>query len=491
MAFAGLDVGTSGCKLAVYDLDGNILFKSERRYREGGTGGHRELDARTVSRQVLELLAETGRDCPVPIEAMAVASLGESVVCLDENGAPLVPSMLTGDCRGIAETEGLARKIGREKIMEITGLPPNELYSLPKFIWLKNNTGVISRSKHIFFFEDYVGFLLTGRRMVSYSSACRSMAFDIRRKAWSEELLSLAGIRREQLSMPVEAGTVIGTILPEMAEKLRLNPAMKLVAGGHDQSCAALGSGMYDMKSCETSMGSCEFMLFMLPAPQTSSYMMAHDFPCIPYVLTDQYLTSLEVTTCGVLKNWGKETLFSEVDRDCFFAAIESKIRGMRTEVLVLPQFGSSGNPNLSMDARGTIAGLTIHTKPEEIYLALLEGMTFQLYLAFEYLQKLGTAPEYIVATGGGAASDVTLQIRADMFNMNVLRPSSDEAGTLGAMLLAAAGAGAYPSLEEGIRRAVHTEKIFSPHPPSHDYYTRKFNAYKTLYERMRDFKGV
>ena len=490
MAIAGLDVGTSGCKISVYDLEGSVLYQSARRYEERGEGGHRELDAGLVARNVLDLLKETGRDCPQPIDAMAVASLGESVVCLDAEGNCLAPSMLTGDCRGIPETGELIERLGPLRIMEITGLPPNELYSLPKLVYMNRETDVIRRAKYIFFFEDYVGWLLTGARAVSYSSACRSMAFDIRKKAWSEELLSLAGIRPEQLSLPVEAGTVIGPILPEVAQKLGLNPAMKLVAGGHDQSCAALGSGLYDARGCETSMGTCEFMLMMLPGLTVNPAMIESDFPCIPYVLPDKYLTSMEVTTCGILKNWGRDTLFSaEAGAPDFYRRLDERLAGLKTEVLALPQFGSAGNPDLSMDARGTLAGLTVHTAPEEVYLALIEGMAFQLYLAYERLQKLGVAPEYIVATGGGAASDVTLQLRADVFGMRVLRPESEEAGTLGCMLLSAAGTGAYPSLEAGIRRAVRIRRIFEPNPARRAYYMEKYRKYRDLYARMRDFK--
>ena len=108
---------------------------------------------------------------------MAVTSLGESVVCLDENNRPLAKSMLTGDCRGIGETEEIIRLLGADRIFEITGLPPNELYGLPKYMWLNRNTDVIKKAKAILYYEDFVGYMLTGKRMVSYSSAARSMAF--------------------------------------------------------------------------------------------------------------------------------------------------------------------------------------------------------------------------------------------------------------------------------------------------------------------------
>lgn len=495
MAFAGLDVGTSGSKMLVYDPDGNVLFSASGKYEELGEGGRRELNPETVMRCVKEVLREVGEHCPEAIEAMAVTSLGESVVCLNREGGVLCNSMLTGDCRGIEETGEIIGKIGAQRLFEITGLPPNELYGLPKYMWLNRNTDAVRRADAIFFYEDFVGYMLTGQRKVSYSSAARSMAFDIRRMEWSEELLGLAGIRKAQMSSPVRPCTVIGTILPEAARELHLNPAMKLVAGGHDQSCAALGSGLIGMKAGELGMGTCEFLFAMLPGAMMTPYMIENDFTCIPHIIPGTYLSSLEVTTCGALKNWARDNILKEFKTQCagrgenFYSSIDKAVQDIRTGVMVLPQFGSSGNPDLSMDARGTITGLTIHTKAEEIYRAILEGMAFQMALSYERLRTLGTQMNHIVATGGGAASELTLQIRADVFNMKVLSLVNEESGTLGCMLMAAAAVGAYPSLEEGIRRAVKIKKEFLPDRKMHEYYMGKFEKYKILYEKMFDFR--
>lgn len=498
MAYAGLDVGTSGSKILVYDLDGNVLFQASRTYQELGTKGRRELEPGTVREQVKLLLKETGQRCPEPIEAMAVTSLGESVVCMDGNGGFLANSMLTGDPRGIPETAEIIERMGAERIFEITGLPPNELYGLPKYMWLDRNTEAVKRAAAILHYEDFIGYMLTGERCVSYSSAARSMAFDIRKMDWSEELLSLAHVRKEQMSRPVPPLTVIGTILPEMAEELCLPRGMKLVAGGHDQSMAALGSGLVNMETGECGMGTCEFLFAMLPGMPDRSmtdYMIRNDFTCIPYVLPDTYLSSLEVTTCGALKNWARDTILKGTALECeargenFYDYIDRAAGPLKTEVMVLPQFGSSGNPDLSMDARGTVTGLTIHTKPEELYRGILEGMAFQMYLSYERLRKLGTRMNTIAVTGGGAASRLTMQIRADVFGQRVLSLKSRESGTLGCMLMAAAGTGAYPSLEEGIRRAVKVEEEFYPDDRMHEYYMEKFEKYKIFYDKMYDFK--
>ena len=96
---------------------------------------------------------------------------------------------------------------------------------------------------------------------------------------------------------------------------------------------------------------------------------------------------------------------------------------------------------------------------------------------------------ESIVATGGGAVSDLTLQIRADVFDMKVMSLENEESGTLACMIMAAAGVGAYPSIQDGIKRAVKIKKVFTPDSEMHAYYMEKFRKYKLLYEKMYDFK--
>ncbi|MCI8506162.1 MAG: hypothetical protein HFI67_08255 [Lachnospiraceae bacterium] len=494
MAYAGLDVGTSGCKIVVYGVEGNVIFQAAETYREYGEDGYREIDPDEVRAKVLKVLKRVGEDCPEKIAALAVASLGESIICMDKDGKSLGRSMVTGDKRGGEECQELIREKGSEWIMEITGLPASEMYGLPKYIWMNRNTDAIKKAVHIFFYEDYVGYLLTGKRMVSDSSASRSMAFDIHKKEWNEELLGLAGIRPEQMSRPGRAGTVIGLITEEMAEELHLSAEMKVVVGGHDQSCAAFGSGLNDPKVGECGMGTCEFMFLILPDMGDPRYMIDHDFTCVPYVLGNQYLTSLEVTTCGILKNWCRDTVLAKIAAECeargenFFAHMDSRISGLTTELLVLPQFGSSGNPDINCNVSGTITGLTIHTKPEEIYLAVLEGMAFQMKLSYDLVKKLGVDIRKMICTGGGARSDLTLQMRADIFGMEVVTVQSEETGTLGCMALSAVGDGAYGSMEEAVRRIVRIAKVFTPDTSKTEYYKRKYEKFKRLYETMHLF---
>lgn len=497
MAIAGLDVGTSGCKVCVYRPNGTLLWKGERRYEEQGGGGRRELNPATVMEEITSLLQEMGGQCGAEIEALAVTSLGESVVCLDENDAPLAPSPVTGDDRGGEQLRRLVDTVGEEKLLHITGLPPSELYGLPKYMWLNENTTAIKNAAAILFYEDLVGYLLTGQRMVSHSSAARSMALNIQSKQWDETLLGFAGIRKQQMSTPVPSGTVIGTILPHMAQALALNPAMVVVTGGHDQSCAALGSGMLQPHTAECGMGTCEFMFIMLPQKPANTHarmMIDNDLTCVPYVLGGTYLTSLEVTTCGILNNWMRDTLLRGVDLDCqaaggnYYNYLEENIKGLHTDVMLLPQFGSSGNPNINFGVSGTITGLTVHTKPQELYLAMLEGLSFQMLLSYRRALPLGVDIRHLVATGGLSGSQGALQTRADMFGIDVSTIQSKESGTLGCMLLAATALGKYPNISTAVTQAVHIQKTYKPNPRQHAYYQQKFAKYEALYNAMHLF---
>lgn len=497
MAYAGLDIGTSGCKMVVYNAAGDILSSARRTYKEDGHSGHRELDAAMVWNYVRETIKEAASNSPGRINCLAVASLGESVVCLDEHNKVLAPSMLTGDKRGIEECRYLKSRLSRKKVMKITGLPLNEMYSLPKFVWTNQNTDIFKRSRYIFFYEDYIGYLLTGKRKISYSSAARSMAFDIGQGRWSHKLLAMAGLDPSFFSLPVPSGTVLGTVLPKTAAQLGLSDNTLVVAGGHDQGCAGLGSGMISPSQGEDGQGTCEVMQFILPRKRTSSYMIKNGIPCAPYVLPGVFLAQIELTTCGILMNWSRDTLFTQIKQDCikseknFFAYMDSLAeKNPPGSLYVLPSFGSSGNPDVCYDALGSILGMTIHTRPQELYQAIKEGMAYQMYTAYESLHRLDIRPQTIRVTGGGSVSDYTLQLRTNVFNTPMEVLENAEAGTLGCAILSAKAVHPHRTIQELVRNMVHVKRRFNPQPEKQKAHEAHYLQYKYLYNILTNFSN-
>ena len=497
MAYAGIDVGTSGCKMVVYDKNGKILSSASRSYSQTGGDGYRELDPNTVMENVMETILEAAAASKVHIDCIAVASMGESIVCLDESGYGIFPSMLTGDKRGIAECDFLREQISEEKVHEITGLPLSELYALPKWIWISRQTDVFDRSKHIFFYEDFIGWMLTGVKKVSFSSAARSMAFDIRSCQWCEELLSFANLTPERLSQPVPSGTILGPVLPDMASKLGLSSDTLVAAGGHDQSCCALGSGMIDETIGEDGQGTCEVMEFILPSPISNEFMIKNGIACAPHIIPGKFLAQIEIPNCGILMNWARDSLFSGIKDQCaqkgdsFFQYMDNAVKGrVPGNLYIFPSFGSAGNPDVSTNSRGTIWGLTVHTDPFDLFQGLKEGMAYQIYMAYTALDALGIHPQRIRVTGGGSLSDYTMQLRADVFGIPMERTDNEQAGTLACAMIAANACHPELTFRELANTLIHPVIICEPRKPFHQKYMHHYRRYKKLYDALLEFSN-
>lgn len=496
MAIIGIDIGTSGCKACAFNTSGTLLSMAYGKYTEKRGNGTREIEPDIVREEIFCALSKAISDCPEPIQAISVTCLGESLVCLDEYDNVLYTSMVTGDNRGRDGVEKLCKNPGADYIFRTTGLMPSQLYSLPKLIWMRDHTDVLSKTKKIFFYEDYIGYLLTGERKVSYSSAGRSMAVDIHHLKWDKRLLAAAKLTPEQFSELVPSGTVIGYVKDEAAHRFHMSGRIPVVAGAHDQVCAALGCGFIDNSLAEDCIGTCECLALILPEHYAQDTLKNLQMPCMLYPLQNCFFTTLEVTTCGALMNWARDTLFKSTRDTCnakgidFFKYMDDRVAGRHTDVLILPQFGSSGHPDLNYHMSGTICGLSLETTEEDLYLALKESMVYQLKLAYEYAAPLNLNFEKIVMAGGAANSLVSSRLRADIFKKPVYTLVNKEAGTLGCMILAAVAIGEYPDITSCIHKVVQYSDKILPNPENVAVHEEKYQRFKTLYKNMHHFPG-
>ena len=194
MKIGGLDIGTTGCKLVVFDENGNYLGKAYRDYPVHRTNSAHEVDISSVMDAVFAVFREMTAQYD-DIAGVGVSSFGESFVCADAEGRPLHPAMLYTDPRGEEELRELGETVGNDRIAQITGLIPHTMYSISKLMWLKKHQPEIyAQAKMVLLMEDYVVYHLTGRRQIDYTLATRTMAFDIRTIGWSSEILDAAGI---------------------------------------------------------------------------------------------------------------------------------------------------------------------------------------------------------------------------------------------------------------------------------------------------------
>lgn len=492
MAIAGIDIGTTGCKCTIYDREGNFLSEAYREYNAAFDEEQHLVDALMVWENTRAVLMEAARKAP-SIEAIGVTSFGEAAILLDKNGLPLAPSMLYTDPRGSEQCKRLIEHFGLDYLTKNTGLSPSPMYSISKLMWLKESKPELLKAcESICLFEDYIVYMLSGVRQIDYSLASRTMAFDINSLQWNELILDYAGIDRKLFSNTVPTGTRAGKIRSELAIELGISSNAIIVSGCHDQIAAAIGTGVYKTGMAVDGTGTVECITPVFDSNIEHHKLYKGSYAIVPF-LDNQYVTYAFSFTGGALLKWYRDKLaFMEAEEarnmgknpyDFFNDQVEySKPSGL----LILPHFAGAATPYMDNESKGAIVGLTVDTSSSDIYQALMEGVTYEMYLNIEGLEDAGIKIEKIRATGGGAASSLWLQMKADILNKPIVSMGAAQSGTLGCIMLAGLASGMYKSMEEAEKILVKERQTYYPNASKHEEYKKLYKKYKKLYSAVK-----
>lgn len=493
MKIAGLDIGTTGCKLTVFDEEGRDLGKAYRDYPVRRRVGGHEIDISALMDSVYAVIREMTAQYS-DIGGIGVTSFGETFVMTDDAGTPLHTAMLYTDPRGAEECAELVEKLGADRIARISGLAPHEMYSVCKIMWLKKHQPEVYRAaKHIFLIGDYVAWHLTGEARIDYSLATRSMAFDIGRLTWSEEILDAAGIDVSLLSSPVPTGTAAGCVTRAAAEKTGLNPACRIVTVSHDQVAAAAGAGAFDGETAVDGAGTVECLTPIYDSLPDIAVMSKGYFSVVPYVIPGKYVAYAFSYTGGALIQWCLNT-FAKAEAEeakkkgiSVHTLLEQQYEGQEpTGLLVLPHFAGAATPYMDTGSRGAILGLSAGTTLPEIYRACMEGVAYEMRLNYDALADSGIHFTKLHATGGGAKSRVWMQMKADILNLPITSLKTSDAGTVGSAMMTGVAVGVFRDLKEAAAVMVRQRETFDPDPRRHEQYMQIYERYRKVYQAVR-----
>ena len=496
MTIAGLDIGTTGCKCTVFDETGKELGKAYRDYPvTRGLSGH-EIDVRALRAGVYEVIREMSAAHP-DIAGIGVTSFGETFVMTDLSGEPLLPSMLYTDPRGAEECQALIKALGELHIAEITGLRPHEMYGISKMMYRKkHDPEIFSRAAYLFQMEDYIVFLLSGKRVIDYSLATRTMAFDIHRLEYSDEILNAAGIPKDMLSSPVPSGSAAGTVRAETTEITGLSTDCLVVAVSQDQVAAAVGAGAFSSKTGVDGAGTVECLTPVYDEIPDIQPMYDGYFAVVPYVLPGKYVAYAFSYTGGALIQWCVNTLAKKEKEEAKALGIsvnellERRYREKRGDepsgLLVLPHFAGAATPYMDTGSRGAVVGLTADTEVCEIYRASMEGVAYEMLINYRAVKKSGVHFEKLNATGGGARSKVWMQMKSDILNTPITALQTVDAGTVGSAMLTGMAVGIFKDLDDAASQMVEETTTYTPDPAAHEKYMQIFERYEKLYNAVR-----
>jgi len=487
MNFLGIDVGTTLAKCRLYSEDGQVLCGFSEGYQTVVSGGERyvDIDALWLCVQSLIRQAAAGHT----VDAIAVSSFGESFVLLDREDNVLAPPMLYTDKRGELETAEAAKNIGAEKIFEIAGVFPQSMYSVYKLMWIKENRpDWYARADKLLLIEDFVNYKLTGKRVIDWSLAARTGVFDLETMQFSQTLLNAMGLDGKLFSAPVSSGTVIGEVTESFKRQAGIANPCCVVAGGHDQVMAALGSGVTGTDRCVDGMGTVECITAVLKSRHQSSQMGSQGYPLVPYA-AGGFCTYLFNFTCGSLINWFRKTVSKADDSDTgYFRRIESALPPLPTGILTLPYFDGAATPYQDINAKGAFLNLSVAHTEQDLFKSVLEGLCYEMKLNLETAGAYGVNPRTVIAAGGGSKSQAWLQIKADILGKEVIPLTASEAGTCGAAMLAAVALNKYPDLEACARSFVKYGEPVRPDRHKTLLYEGIYQKYRKLYKSVKEF---
>jgi xylulokinase len=499
MSLLGIDIGTSGCKAAVFTHTGQLVNLAYEEYDyQRPEPGWAELDTPRIWQQIKQTIRRAvAGSTEDPIRALSVSSLGEAVVPVTVDRRILGPSLLNFDVRGVEYVSELRKTIPVERLYRINGNPLGNQYSLTKLMWIKNNQPELYRQTDFFLhWSGFVSFMLGAQARVDYSLANRTLLFDIEQREWSGELLALTKLDREKLPAPIPSGTVIGMVGNEIAQELGLPGGVPIISGGHDQCCNGIGCGVVAPGQAMYGMGTYLCMVPVFAQRPNDNVMLEQGLTTEHHVVPGQYVSFI-YNQGGVLVKWYRDT-FARLDRQQattnrqdIYALLLAEMPEGPSRVMVLPHFTATGPPKFIDNSCGVIAGLKLETDRGEILKGLIEATTFYLRDCFENLPKTGIEITDFRAVGGGSKSDAWVQICADILGRPFVRPKVNEAGVLGAAILAGTGSGVFRSLEEGVDAMVQLDQTFLPDPVKQRQYTDRFVQYQRLWPLLAEYLQV
>jgi xylulokinase len=498
MSLLGIDIGTSGCKSAVFSSAGQMLSLAYEEYDSlEPQPGWAELDARQVWEKVCRTIRAAAADPAVvkdPIQALCVASLGEAVGPLSARREILAPSLLNFDARGAEFLPALRASLSAERLYALNGNTLGSPYSLTKLKWIKQyQPDLYQRTAYFMHWSGFVSYLLGAEPRVDYSLANRTLLFDLQQETWSQELLDWAGLDGEKLPPPVPTGAVIGAVAGVIAADLGIPSGIPIVSGAHDQSSNALGCGVVEPGHAMYGMGTYLCAVPVFTQRPDTALMMARGLNTEHHAVPGRFVSFI-YNQGGILVKWYRDT-FARMERDQMrasggdiYAALLAEMPDAPARVIVLPHFTMTGPPHFIQDTSGVIAGLKLNTSRGEILKGILEATTFYLRESFETLPGAGIEITQFRAVGGGSKSDLWVQLCADILGRPFVRPRVSEAGAMGAAILAGVGAGLFPTQQAGVEAMVTLEKVFEPDAQKHALYTARFERYTRLAPLMADY---
>jgi xylulokinase len=491
--FLGIDSSTTGVKALLIDEQGSVVgtattelslstpkpLWSEQEPADWWNGAVNSI------RQLLQNTGVSGD------EVMAIGLTGQmhGMTMLDGAGEVLRPAMLWNDQRTGAQCDEIRARIGKERLIELTGNDALTGFTAPKILWVREHEpAIFAKVEQILLPKDYVRFKLTGEYATDKAGAAGTLLLDVKSRDWSSEVLDALEIPATWMPKTHEGTEITGRISSEAAEATGLKVGTPVVGGGGDQAAQAVGVGAVEAGITALTLGTSGVIFASADEPYVESAGRLHAF--CHAVPNRWHLMGVMLSAAGSLR-WYRDTFAIGVDFDTLLAPVADIAIGSEG-LLFLPYLTGERTPHADPLARGAFVGLTIRHTQAHFTRAVLEGVAFGLRDSFELMKSAGlTDIKQVRVSGGGAKSSLWRQILADVLNVELVTVNTTEGAAYGAAILAGVGAGAWPDVDTACRICVKQIGSTFPDATAVVKYEPIYAQYRQLYPALKDISPI
>jgi xylulokinase len=488
MYFLGIDVSTTATKALLMDSAGSVVTVSATEYpfdtpRPQWSEQHPDLWWDGAQKSIRAVIEKSGIE-PSAISGIGLTGQMHGLVLVDKAGNILRPAILWNDQRTQAQCDEIHRRIGREKFIQITGNVALTGFTAPKILWVKENEPEIyAKAAHVLLPKDFVRYKLTDDFAMDKADGSGTILMDLKRRDWSEEVLSTLGIPRDWMPPLYEGPQITGRLTPVAAAATGLKAGIPVMAGGGDQAAQAVGVGAVEPGVVALTVGTSGVVFATTPSaliePEGRLHSFCHAVPGAWHFM------GVMLSAAGSLQ-WYRDSLAPGMRFDDLIQEAEMVPAGSEG-LFFLPYLSGERTPHPDPLARGAFVGLTLRHGRGHMTRAVLEGVAFGLKDIFTLIQQAGLGEIWQVrASGGGIKNWLWRQILASVLETKLETVSVVEGGAYGAALLAGVGIGVWPDVTTACKQVIKVTEIITSDERQVEKYREKYPLYRELYPALK-----
>ncbi len=490
----GIDVSTTATKALLINAEGVVSAVASSEYPYSAP---RPLWAEQdpalwwdgAMNSIRRVLADSGVN-PADIAAVGLTGQMHGLVLLDGADQVLRPAILWNDQRTEAQCDEMRARLGRARLIEITGNDALAGFTAPKILWVREHEpDTYARVRHVLLPKDYVRYRLSGEYGMDKADGSGTVLMDLKQRSWSREVLEALEIPPEWLPPLFEGPEVTGRVTALAAASTGLQAGTPLVAGGGDQAAQAVGVGAVQQGIVALTLGTSGVVFASTNEPFIEPDGRLHAF--CHAAPGRWHLMGVMLSAAGSLR-WHRDTFAPGAAYDALLAPAEAVSAGCEG-LLFLPYLTGERTPYPDPLARGAFVGLTVRHALPHLTRAVLEGVAFGLRDSFELMRHAGLAAvRQVRLSGGGARSQLWRQILADVLQVELVTVNTSEGAAYGAGLLAGVGAGVWPDVGTACAATVAVTGQVAPNREQSERYQTLYGHYRALYPALKPtFQGL